>query len=159
MTMKCPSCMNEFNNSFKFCPEDGTKLVTAASLNGRVHILPPPYDDPYGIWEVTTEGDEEGRTTRRLGAYEGYLDDIAAEFADEAMYSLSFSKRKKPKIVNPKPKRAYVSISIDARTYDLSSEDRQATLADLLKTRPVYVTKGSYYNSVNLNFKKFEEGK
>ena len=37
----------------------------------------PPYDNPYGIWEVTTEGDCEGRTTRRLGVYSGYIDEYS----------------------------------------------------------------------------------
>ena len=34
-----------------------------------------PYDNPFGIWHVTTEGDCEGRSTRDLGIHEGYIDE------------------------------------------------------------------------------------
>ena len=35
----------------------------------------------FGWWHVTTEGDDEGRTTRDLGYHYGYLDEIALRLA------------------------------------------------------------------------------
>lgn len=49
-----------------------------------------PYDNPFGIWHVTTEGDCEGRSTRDLGIHEGYIDEIALALADKCYYSLCF---------------------------------------------------------------------
>lgn len=41
-------------------------------------------------WEVTTEGDEEGRTTTRLGIHHGTLVDIARILAPSVYYELHF---------------------------------------------------------------------
>ena len=49
-----------------------------------------PYTNPYGLWEVTTEGDCEGRSRKGLGVFEGYLDDIAFYLANKAYYTLEF---------------------------------------------------------------------
>lgn len=49
-----------------------------------------PYDNPFGIWHVTTEGDCEGRSPRDLGFHEGYIDEIALALADKCFYSLYF---------------------------------------------------------------------
>ena len=49
-----------------------------------------PYDNPFGIWHVTTEGDCEGCSTRDLGIHEGYIDEIALALADKCYYSLCF---------------------------------------------------------------------
>lgn len=49
-----------------------------------------PYDNPFGIWHVTTEGDCEGRSPRDLGFNEGYIDEIALALADKCFYSLYF---------------------------------------------------------------------
>ena len=43
-------------------------------------ITAEDYKNPYGIWIVTTEGDCEGRSTRHLGVFQGYIDDIAFAF-------------------------------------------------------------------------------
>lgn len=40
-------------------------------------ITAEDYKNPYGIWIVTTEGDCEGRSTRHLGVFQEYIDDIA----------------------------------------------------------------------------------
>ena len=60
----------------------------------------------YGLWQVTTEGDCEGKTTTNLGVHEGYLDDIAFSLGSRAYYSLQFQKMdksKKPAAEPPKP--------------------------------------------------------
>ena len=45
----------------------------------------------YGLWQVTTEGDCEGRSIKDLGINEGFLDEIAFSLAGEACYGLRFS--------------------------------------------------------------------
>lgn len=45
----------------------------------------------YGTFEVTTEGDCEGRSVRHLGTFTGYIDEIAFALADKCYYSLRFS--------------------------------------------------------------------
>lgn len=47
-----------------------------------------PYDNPFGIWHVTTEGDCEGRSPRDLGFHEGYIDEIALALADKCFYEI-----------------------------------------------------------------------
>lgn len=49
-----------------------------------------PYEQAYGTWKVTTEGDCEGRSIRDLGTYTGYLDEMAFALADKCCYSLQF---------------------------------------------------------------------
>lgn len=49
-----------------------------------------PYDNPFGIWHVTTEGDCEGRSTRDLGIHEGYIDEIALALADKCCSIMRF---------------------------------------------------------------------
>ena len=48
------------------------------------------YNNAYGLWEVTTEGDCEGKSTRKLGVYEGFIDDIAFALVGSCCYSLRF---------------------------------------------------------------------
>lgn len=52
--------------------------------------LAESYKKAYGFWEVTTEGDCEGKSVSRLGIYEGYIDEIALALADRCYYSLCF---------------------------------------------------------------------
>ena len=42
-------------------------------------MLKNGYDEVFGTWEVTTEGDVEGRTTKNLGNFTGYIDEIALD--------------------------------------------------------------------------------
>lgn len=54
--------------------------------------------NPVGMWNVTTEGDEEGRTVRGLGVHEGHLGDIMFALAPATFYSLT-PRRMTPKVV------------------------------------------------------------
>ena len=49
-------------------------------------MIKAPYDKVYGLWNVTTEGDCEGRSVRNLGTYEGNIDEIAFALADKCFY-------------------------------------------------------------------------
>lgn len=45
---------------------------------------------PIGWWSVSTEGDDEGRTTTQLGTHYGHVAEIAFSLANKCFYSLSF---------------------------------------------------------------------
>lgn len=45
---------------------------------------------PVGWWNVSTEGDCEGRTTTQLGTYYGHVAEIAFALADRCYYVLEF---------------------------------------------------------------------
>lgn len=107
----------------------------------------------YGTFEVTTEGDCEGRTTRHLGTYTGYIDEIAFALADKCFYSLEF-KLIDPKEIDMSPKKNKVSIhlSIDSGTWDLSVRNRIEYFKNLFKDRENVVVdeKCNNYASVNI---------
>lgn len=88
-------------------------------------ITEKDYTNPYGTWQVTTEGDCEGRSTRNLGVYVGYLDDIAFALADKCFYSLRFTKIC-TEIPVPESARENVSVSLDIKsnTWDMDGKDR-----------------------------------
>ena len=50
----------------------------------------PLYTNAYGFWQVSTEGDCEGRTTRVLGTFKGRVDEIAFALAEKSSYKLTF---------------------------------------------------------------------
>ena len=102
----------------------------------------------YGTFEVTTEGDCEGRSVRYLGTFTGYIDEIAFALADKCYYSLRFS------LVNPKdldmtPKRdtVNVSLNIDSGTWDMRSDEIVRYFNELLKDRDVEILPGTSYAS------------
>ena len=112
--------------------------------------IKPPYDNPYGIWEVTTEGDCEGKTTRRLGVYSGYIDEIALALADKCCYSLQFSQLNIVKVDNtftPKCKTVTVNLDINSGTWDMSAHERVLAMEKVFKDRPVYIKQGQAYAS------------
>jgi hypothetical protein len=114
----------------------------------------------HGTWEVTTEGDEEGRSTRHLGTHTGYLDDIAFKLADRCYYSLQF-KRVDPKILEDEgEKRGDVMISFasEAGLNSLKPMERAVAVHNLLMFRDVLVEEGNYYGSVRLIRGKSPEG-
>jgi hypothetical protein len=43
---------------------------------------------PDGIWKVSTEGDEEGRSTKNFGTFEGNFADLALQYGRAAFYKL-----------------------------------------------------------------------
>ena len=114
-----------------------------------------PYTNPYGLWEVTTEGDCEGRSKKGLGIFEGYLDDIAFYLANKAYYTLEFKKISIPRIshedVSMEKSEVDVLLDSSSGTWDMSSEKRVLEFKKLLSRRNVHVTKGQFYASVKLS--------
>jgi hypothetical protein len=117
--------------------------------------LPEPFNNTYGTWHVTTEGDEEGRTVRDLGIHKGYIDEIAYKLSGEAYYGLEFSPPPPPKEpLKPKDPKHHVHIHLDikSKTWDLTKEKRANTFRVLFQDRPVVVTESKYHASVKLTF-------
>lgn len=107
------------------------------------------YNNPYGCWTVTTEADVEGKSSRTLGTFVGYIDDIAFSLADKCFYSLEF-KPCSPKDYIPKSKHVHINFGIDSGTWDMSKEDRVEFFKKVFKDRDVCIREGSYYASVEL---------
>lgn len=109
------------------------------------------YKNPYGVWEVTTEADCEGRTIRNLGTYEGFIDDIAFALADKPYYSLKF-KAVQPKTLDmtPKSKEVNVSLDINSDTWDMNNTELVGFWKEVMKNRDVRVQKGVGFNTVTL---------
>lgn len=95
--------------------------------------LAESYKKAYGFWEVTTEGDCEGRSVSRLGIYEGYIDEIALALADRCYYSLCF-RPIDPRALDLTPKRKSVEISFDigSNTWDMDNEGIVAAFKEVL---------------------------
>ena len=152
MRLQCASCNKYVPPDSYFCNRCGHKIEREVSL---LKFLDKNYHDPYGTWQVTTEGDVEGRSIRHLGTYEGFIDDIAKALASEVYYSLNFKKVGDVKML-PTPERepGKVSIQLDigSKTWDLKPEQRATVMAEALKDRPVTVKQGQYYASFILEF-------
>lgn len=111
----------------------------------------------YGVFKVTTEGDCEGRSTRDLGTYEGYIDEIAFALADKCCYSLEFHKINPKKFkLNMTPKRKSVDIlfDIDSGTWDLKGKDRIKYFENLFKDRDIEVSNSNSYACVKISTNK-----
>jgi len=116
------------------------------------------YKDPFGIWEVSTEGDCEGRSITNLGIYSGYVDEIAFHLADKSLYKLRFKKldntKKYTKIdsYTPKKKEVNISFDIESKTWDfIKTDDGHKEIKHIFRNRPVTVNKCNYYASVTLS--------
>ena len=71
------------------------KLIRAVAPVQKKSILNKWADSPVGWWNVTTEGDVEGHTTKQLGIHYGHVAEIA--FSLECTgYSLRFEKANEP---------------------------------------------------------------
>jgi hypothetical protein len=104
----------------------------------------------YGTWEVTTEGDCEGRTTARLGTHTGFIDEIALTLGAKAYYKLRFKLLADKPIADPKPilvESVSVSLFIDSGTWDMSQAERAETMRKVFKDRPVVIEESPYYAS------------
>lgn len=109
------------------------------------------YNNPYGCWTVTTEADCEGKSSKNLGTFIGYVDDIAFSLADKCFYSLEFKPYcLKDKDYVPKSKRVHINFGIDSKTWDMPKEERVEFFKKVFKDRDVQVKEGSYYATVEL---------
>lgn len=111
----------------------------------------------YGLFNVTTEGDCEGRSIRDLGTYEGYIDEIAFALADKCYYSLEFHQINPEEFkldMIPKRKEVNIRLNIDSGTWDLEEKDKIKYFKNLFKDRNIEVSNGNFYANVKISTNK-----
>jgi hypothetical protein len=97
---------------------------------GRINV--------YGTFQVTTEADCEGRSTKNLGVYTGFIDEIALHLADKSYYSLRFREIEQRTSFPPTLEDVHVS-------FDDSFSI--AIIKKLFKDRPIQVSDSNYNRS------------
>lgn len=109
------------------------------------------------IWEVTIHGDCEGRSTRNLGFYEGYIEDIAFYLHPKSVYnSLSFEKvyninNKEVIKINESNITNYINKEIHLTLWDLSlleKEEANYCVSKLFKNKSIIVSNSSEYVTI-----------
>jgi hypothetical protein len=113
----------------------------------------PEYKNAFGVYDVTTEGDCEGKSVRTLGRHEGYIDDIAFKLANQCYYSLTFHRvpvEKQTKNLTKTGTKVNVVLDIDSGTWDMKGPERIAYFREMLRGRNTEVMEGGYYASVTL---------
>lgn len=148
--MKCPRCKTAKNGK-KFCDECGAPLERFADANGVWK--------PEGLWHVSTQGDEEGRSTKQLGIHEGHIADIAYSLSGEVYYDLHFRPVQALAEVNRRAPKTNVHVVLDdSGTTSMLSEARQAYFREMLKGRTdVKIKPSNYYGAVVFQFLKKEK--
>lgn len=120
------------------------------------------YESPIGWWNVTTEGDCEGRSTRHLGTHYGHVAEIALSLPEEPCYSYRFqpvtdsmatSLRPGKRHVR-KPVRDRVWVSFDSSSGLHSCKPLEAWL-DAIESISCHETDGMsrFYNGTFLELK------
>lgn len=105
----------------------------------------------YGYWQVSTEGDEEGKSIRNLGVFLGNIDEIAFALADKVMWSLDFKQINPDDIPAPKNYKTRIDIYLDLK--DVSCGDSNARfniMREMLKDTNISVMNGPGYGKVSL---------
>lgn len=108
--------------------------------------------NPYGVWEVTTEGDCEGRSTKRLGRHEGNIFDIAKSLGSQSFYSLNFKRvgYLDVALINQPKKQKDVHITIN------DNGKRIDDITKIMKSAPedVIVGQSNYHSCVKITYNK-----
>jgi hypothetical protein len=86
------------------------------------------WTSPIGWWNVSTEGDEEGRSTNNLGTYYGHVAEIAFHLANKAMYKLTFQPTTRSGKVsrptyNATRTHVHISLDIDSGTWNMETKE------------------------------------
>jgi len=112
---------------------------------------------PVGKWRVTTEGDDEGRSVKTLGEFEGHIVDIAERLSGECYYSLTFKPVAPIEHVSTRNPQGRVSITlnIETGTWDMSPKRRTTVVASWIGSHPKLkrVSESDYHAAVTLEFK------
>ena len=116
------------------------------------------YQNMYGLWEVTTEGDCEGRSIKRLGLWQGFVDDIALHLAPKAVYHLWFTVAKINGVdEQPTARSVDVYFDVESGIPSMDKETRVKEVRKLMKHRNVRVEESDYYGCVKLFNNRSEE--
>lgn len=119
--------------------------------------LPKDYKNAIGIWSVTTESDEEGRTTKHLGVWAGNIADIALHLANKVFYSLRFTAVSPNRgVLPPTEESVSISLDIDSNTWKLSGKELVSAIKNMqnFPSDLVQVGEGKAYASVTLRLPK-----
>ena len=117
-------------------------------------ILNPMYSNSLGLWEVTTEGDCEGRTTRDLGTYYGNFDEVAFHVADKVMYKLTLTKIEPTNEFTPKADNVLIQFNMNSGMYHMTPEQTEPIWNSLLKDRPANVKDNRYGSQIVLELEQ-----
>lgn len=104
--------------------------------------------NPNGLWEVSTEGDCEGKSIKHLGTYQGSVLDIAKRLRGQEFYQLSFKEVKtspNPVLTEKQCKKSSVHFSVEG----LSKEALAKELKGLVK-------ESNFYGAVKLELSQKE---
>jgi len=113
------------------------------------------YNDPNQYWEVTTEGDCEGRTVIHLGVYRGLFYEIALHLADKCYYMLTFRNVDIPDVLKPTGNSVCVGFDINSGFWDFSPSTRADFISEKVdKNAPVTITKANTYAGFMVELKK-----
>lgn len=150
----CTRCKALNAPNAKFCNQCGARTKMPLNITKFVDSMPEEYTKLDGLWEITTEGDCEGRSVRRLGIHEGNLVELAARFSNKNYYSLHFTAVSPtdeddfPKIL---PKGGVsVTMDIKSETWDLSPAERALVAQEILNRngyQDARAEQGRYYAS------------
>jgi hypothetical protein len=143
-------------DKYSFCHFCGSKLTNVDQNISQFKKLPKNYQSTFGIWEVTTKGDCEGKTPKNLGTYKGHIDEIALYLANKCYYSLHFSYKPEIETINFTtftPREVSVVLAIDSHTWNMNKDDLVSTMKELFKDRPVDIEKSNYFASFMIKSK------
>lgn len=108
------------------------------------------YKNVYGTWLVSTEGDVEGRTTKVLGCFTGYVDEIALHLADKCYYTLEFKIQGNPVKYIPKRQSVNVRFDVYSNTWDMDEENRLNEMRKIFGNRPIKIENANVYASFKI---------
>jgi hypothetical protein len=120
------------------------------------------YNNPIGVWHVTTEGDVEGYTTKDLGVWYGHVCNIAFHLAHKSSYKLEFTPVSSMNystvsgVTVSKNKNVDISMNIDSNTWNLTPKNRVKWFENFLNldnSSNIEVKESNYYAAVSLKLK------
>lgn len=114
---------------------------------------------PNALWQVTTEGDCEGRSTRNLGIYRGNWYDIALHLADKCCYSLNFKLIDESKFTLPK---TYTRDKVDVSFNDcigIPTKEMLITVPEYVDNKEITFERGRWDGHITVCRPRSEEEK
>lgn len=116
------------------------------------------YRNTFATWEVTTEGDVEGRSIKNLGIFTGHVDEIALHLADMCFYSLSFKLVEPTKEFTPKKDSVNVMFDINSDTWNyIKTESGLNNIKHTFRDRPVNIKPSCYFASFTIESTNYNE--
>ncbi|MEC4565447.1 hypothetical protein L8C07_05775 [Paenibacillus sp. CMAA1739] len=109
--------------------------------------------DVNGIWEFSTEGDCEGRSTKHLGTYQGNIFDGIKKYGNQSYYRLACKK-----VGSYKPSKESISKKVHFTVYDqaVKLNDPEDAISKLKSSVPAghSLTGSNYYGCIALEWKE-----